>query len=96
MADTKNPPKSIKILLTLYELGGKAGHNNLYINFKKRFPNEYINPKLLTAHLHFLFERQKIRKEIVYSKGKWKPDYPQTYSVDAVKGIWALKKWEMI
>ena len=93
MANAEIPPKSVKVLAIVNELG-KGGTNNILNKYKKTFPNDYIHLKLIIAHLAFLFRTQKIRKLVKYTD-KWKGDNPQIYQIND-SGIFYLRKWKMI
>ena len=93
MANVEIPPKSVKILAVVNELG-RGGTGNLLRQYKKEFPNDYIHLKLLIAHLDFLFQTQRIKKLVRYTD-KWKGDNPQIYEISD-RGINHLQKWKMI
>lgn len=94
MANTEIPPKNVKVLAVLNEIGGRSGTQNLLNRYKKTFPNDYMHLKLMIAHLDFLFQTQRIRRLVSYTK-KWKAENPQIYEIND-RGIFHLKKWKMI
>ena len=94
MVEEKNPPKSVKVLAVLNELG-KSGTANLLYHYKKTFPSDYMHLKLLIAHLAFLHENQKIKRFHNSYKGKSKLENPQTYIIDE-GGKYYLRKWKLI
>ena len=94
MEDKKNPPKSVKVLAVLNQLG-KSGTANLLYHYKKNFPDDYMHTRLLIAHLDFLHESQRIIKFHKSYKGKSKSENPQTYIITD-RGKYNLNKWGLL
>lgn len=93
MANAEIPPKSVKVLAVVNELG-KAGTGNLLRQYQKNFPDDYMHLKLIIAHLDFLFQNGKIKKLVKYTN-KWKGENPQIYQIND-SGIFYLKRWKII
>ena len=89
------PPKTVRTLFVLYQLGGKSGTSNILHHYKKIFPNDYMHLKLLIANLDFLHKTQDIKKFHNTYKGKIKADNPQIYEVTQ-DGLFQLRKWKLI
>ena len=95
MENQRPIPKAVKVLAVLNDLGGKSGTSNLLYHFRKNFPNDYIHPKLLIRHLHFLYRCGDLTKTHKSYKGKSKSLNPQTYQIND-KGKYYLNKWGML
>lgn len=93
MANAEIPPKNVKVLAVVNELK-KGGTGSLLNQYKKTFPKDNMNLKLLIAHLDFLFQTQRIKKLVRYTD-KWKGDNPQIYQISD-RGIYHLQRWKMI
>ena len=93
MPNADIPPKNVRVLAVVNTLG-KAGTGTLLSHYKKIFPNDKINLKLLIAHLDFLFQSQRINKVVKYTH-KWKGNNPQIYQINE-RGLMLLNKWKLI
>ena len=89
------PPKTIRTLFVLHQLGGKSGTNNILHHYKKIFPVDYMNYMLLVANLDFLHKSQDIKKFHNSYRGKYVVDNPQTYEITS-DGMFQLRKWKLI
>lgn len=95
MVNTNIPPKNMKVLFVLNELGGKSGTTNLLYHYKKNFTDDYMHLKLLIAHLDFLFHAKRITRFYNSFKGIDRHDNPQTYMITE-RGKYNLNKWGML
>lgn len=95
MPNPNIPPKCVKVLAVLNELGGKSGTSNLLHHYKKSFPDDYMHLKLLIAHLDFLFHAKKIKRFYNSFKGIDRHDNPQTYMIND-NGKFSLGKWRLL
>ena len=95
MANVIIPPKTVRVLFALNSLNGKSGIANILYNYKKFFPNDYMNYPLLVANLKYQHKRQRVVRTHNSYRDKFRGDNPQTYTITS-QGDYQLRKWKLI
>lgn len=86
-------PKSIRILGILNQLG-KTTIANIFYHYQKQY-NDYMNPNLMKAHLHYQYKLQRVKKTY---KGRTKHfwgNQSQIYEITK-QGVYILNKWGLL